>query len=455
MKTKSKKRVIILGAAGRDFHNFNVRFRDDDSYEVVAFTAAQIPNIDGRIYPYELSGKLYPDGIQIYEEKRLEELIASLDIDFALFSFSDVPYTHVMHIASRVNATGADFVLLDALSTMISSKRDVISVTAVRTGCGKSQTSRMICSVMKDMGRKVVAIRHPMPYGDLKKQIVQRFSKYSDFEKYGVTIEEREEYEPMVENGIVVYAGVDYGAILERAEEEADVIVWDGGNNDTSFLRPDLSIVVLDPHRAGHELLYHPGETNLRLCDVAAINKVDTADDEGIEIVRRNIEATNPKAKIILVESPVSVENVEIVKGKRVIVVEDGPTITHGEMGFGAGIIAAEKYGASEIVDPRPFSKGSIREAYEKYPHLGKENFEDRGDLKQKMPIPAMGYGREQVEDLEATINAAECDLVMFATPIDLTKIVNIEKPTVRVRYSYKDHGSPTIADILKNRFGS
>jgi predicted GTPase len=449
-----RKRVIILGAAGRDFHNFNVRFRDDDDYEVVAFTAAQIPNIEGRVYPRELSGKLYPEGIPIYEEERLEELIADRDIDVAVFSYSDVPHTHVMHIASRVTASGADFMLLDAISTMIPSKSDVVSVTAVRTGCGKSQTSRMICAILKGMGRKVVAIRHPMPYGDLKKQMVQRFSEYSDFKKHGLTIEEREEYEPMVENGIVVYAGVDYGAILKKAEEEADVVVWDGGNNDTPFLKPDLNVVVFDPHRAGHELLYHPGETNLRMCDVAVINKVDTADSEGIDIVRKNIEAINPRAKIIYAESPVSVDDPDIVRGKRAIVVEDGPTVTHGEMGFGAGIIAAEMYGASEIVDPRPFSVDSIREVYEKYPHLGKGIDSKGGGKEQKMPLPAMGYGSDQMKDLEETINASDCDLVIFATPIDLTKIIDIKKPTVRVRYSYGDSGSPTIADILKEKFG-
>ncbi|MBN1572333.1 MAG: GTPase [Deltaproteobacteria bacterium] len=449
-----RKRVIILGAAGRDFHNFNVRFRDDDSFEVVAFTAAQIPNIEGRVYPKELSGRLYPDGIPIYEEGRLEELIVDQKIDIAVFSYSDVPHTHVMHIASRITASGADFVLLDAVSTMIPSKRDVVSVTAVRTGCGKSQTSRMICDILKDMGKKVVAIRHPMPYGDLKKQMVQRFSEYSDFEKYGVTIEEREEYEPMVERGIVVYAGVDYGKILEEAEKEAEVVVWDGGNNDTPFLKPDLNVVIFDPHRAGHELLYHPGETNLRMCDVAVINKVDTATDEGVNTVRKNIEAINQKAKIIYAESPVSMDNPEMVKGKRVLVVEDGPTVTHGEMGFGAGIIAAETYGAAEIVDPRPFSVDSIRGVYEKYPHLGKSGDSGNDGKSQRMPLPAMGYGADQMEDLEETINSADCDLVIFATPIDLTRIINIKKPTVRVRYSYRDSGSPTIVDILNEKFG-
>ncbi len=437
-----KKRIVILGAAGRDFHNFNVRFRDNDRYEVVAFTAAQIPNIEGRVYPPELSGPLYPDGIPIYHEDELSNLIRDLKVDAAVFSYSDIPHTHVMHLASRVLSVGADFLLLGAKSTMLKSKRDMISVTAVRTGSGKSQTTREICRVLIGMGRKVVAIRHPMPYGDLKNQIVQRFASYSDFEDYGVTIEEREEYEPLVEKGIVVYAGVDYGRILERAEEEADIIVWDGGNNDTSFFMPDLAFVVFDPHRAGHELLYHPGEVNLLLADIAVINKVDTARAEDIETVKRNIEANNPKARIIYAASPVTVDNPEAISKKRVLVVEDGPTVTHGEMKFGAGKIAADKYGASEIVDPRPFAVGTMKETFNKYPMMGNI-------------LPAMGYSDKQRRDLEATINSADCDLVVSATPIDLMRLVKIEKPVVRVRYSYEDAGPLKIADVLKERFGT
>ena len=437
-----RKKIIIIGAAGRDFHNFNVRFRDNDHYEVVAFTAAQIPNIEGRIYPPELCGKLYPDGIPIYPEDELSDLIYDQKVDAAVFSYSDITHTHVMHLASQVLSVGADFLLLGAKSTMLKSRRDVISVTAVRTGSGKSQTTREICRVLNEMGRKVVAIRHPMPYGDLKNQIVQRFASYSDFENYGLTIEEREEYEPLVEKGIVVYAGVDYGRILERAEEEADIIVWDGGNNDTSFFMPDLAFVVFDPHRAGHELLYHPGEVNLLLSDIAVINKVDTARAEDIETVKKNIEENNPKAKIIYAASPVEVDNPKAINKKRVLVVEDGPTVTHGGMKFGAGKIAADKYGASEIIDPRPFAVGTIKKTFEIYPNMG--------DI-----LPAMGYSDRQRKDLEETINTADCDLVVSATPIDLTKLVRIEKPTVRVRYSYEDAGPLKIADVLRGRFGS
>jgi predicted GTPase len=434
------KKILILGAAGRDFHNFNVRYRDNDEYRVVGFTATQIPNIEGRNYPAELAGKLYPDGIPIWSEDELEAKITELNVDMAVLSYSDIPHTEVMHLASRVVATGADFVLLDAQSTMIPSKKDVVAVTAVRTGCGKSQTTRKICDVLKDMGKKVVAVRHPMPYGDLTKQIVQRFAEYDDFTRYDVTIEEREEYEPLVEQGMVVYAGVDYARILAEAEKEADVVVWDGGNNDTAFFRPKLSVVVFDPHRAGHELLYHPGETNLRLADVAVINKVDTAGKDGIETVRKNIQSVNPKAVIIDAASPVTVENPKLLEGKRVLVVEDGPTITHGEMMFGAGAIAAEKYGVMSMIDPRPFAVGTIKETFDKYPHIGKV-------------LPAMGYGEDQVHELETTINAADCDVVAFATPVDLTKIVTIKKPTVRVRYGYGDAGEPTLGDIIRKTF--
>ncbi len=436
-----KKKIIILGAAGRDFHNFNVRFRDNESYEVVAFTATQIPNIEGRVYPTELAGKLYPRGIPIRPEDEMERLIEKSEIDAAIFSYSDVPHTYVMHIASRVIAAGADFTLLSAKSTMLKSTKPVISVTAVRTGSGKSQTTRKVCETLREMGKRVVAVRHPMPYGDLKKQIVQRFAEYKDFDIHDITIEEREEYEPLVEMGIVVYAGVDYEKILRAAEKEADVVVWDGGNNDTSFFASDLSVVVFDPHRAGHELTYHPGEVNLRLADVAVINKVDTAEKQNIEIVRANIERINPKARIVSANSPVSIADPNAVKGKRVLVVEDGPTLTHGEMKFGAGVIAARKFGASELMDPKPHAVGSIKQAFVKYPHI--ENL-----------LPAIGYGEQQMKDLAATINATDCDVVMLATPIDLTKVITIKRPTVRVRYGYGDAGSPTLGQIVKERFG-
>jgi len=437
-----KKKVIILGAAGRDFHNFNVRFRDNENYEVVAFTATQIPNIEGRVYPPELSGKLYPKGIPIHAEDELEQLIKKHRVDVAVFSYSDVTHNHVMHLGSRVVASHADFLLLSAQSTMLKSTEPVIAVTAVRTGSGKSQTTRKVCQILREMGKRVVAVRHPMPYGDLKSQIVQRFGDYKDFDIHGITIEEREEYEPLVEMGIVVYAGVDYEKILRAAEKEADVVIWDGGNNDTAFYAPDLSIVVFDPHRAGHELLYHPGEVNLRLADVAVINKVDTASAENIEIVRANIERINPKATLIMANSPVTVADPGAVKGKRVLVVEDGPTLTHGEMKFGAGVIAAKAFGAGSLVDPKPTAVGSIKATFAKYPHI-------------EGLLPAIGYSEAQMNDLAATINATDCDLVLSATPIDLSKIITITKPLVRVRYSYGDAGSPTLGDIIKKRFGT
>jgi predicted GTPase len=436
-----KKKVIILGAAGRDFHNFNVRFRDNENYEVVAFTATQIPNIEGRIYPPELSGRLYPKGIPIHPEDELEQLIAKYSVDVAVFSYSDVTHNHVMHLGSRVVASRADFLLLSAASTMLKSTEPVIAVTAVRTGSGKSQTTRKVCQTLRDMGKRVVAVRHPMPYADLKSQIVQRFGDYKDFDIHGITIEEREEYEPLVEMGIVVYAGVDYEKILRAAEKEADIVVWDGGNNDTAFFAPDLSIVVFDPHRAGHELLYHPGEVNLRLADVALINKVDTASAENIAIVRANIERINPRAEIVMANSPVTVADPDAVKGKRVLVVEDGPTLTHGEMKFGAGIIAAKAFGAGSVVDPKPTAVGSIKATFAKYPHI-------------EGLLPAIGYGEAQMEDLAATINGTDCDIVLSATPIDLSKIIKITKPLVRVRYGYGDAGSPTLGDIIRKRFG-
>ncbi len=437
-----KKKVIILGAAGRDFHNFNVRFRDNEHYEVVAFTATQIPNIEGRVYPPELSGKLYPKGIPIYAEDELEQLIKKFGVDVAVFSYSDVTHNHVMHLGSRVVASKADFLLLSAQSTMLKSVKPVIAVTAVRTGSGKSQTTRKVCQILREMGKRVVAVRHPMPYGDLKSQIVQRFGDYKDFDIHGITIEEREEYEPLVEMGIVVYAGVDYEKILRAAEKEADVVIWDGGNNDTSFYAPDLSIVVFDPHRAGHELLYHPGEVNLRLADVALINKVDTASSENIAIVRANIERINPKAQIVMANSPVTVADPGAVKGKRVLVVEDGPTLTHGEMKFGAGVIAAKAFGAGSLVDPKSSAVGSIKATFAKYPHI-------------EGLLPAIGYGEAQMKDLADTINATDCDLVLSATPIDLSKIITITKPIVRVRYGYGDAGSPMLGDIIRKRFGT
>jgi predicted GTPase len=432
-----RKNVIIMGAAGRDFHNFNVRFRDNEEIEVVAFTATQIPHIEGRIYPAELAGKLYPKGIPIHPEEELTELIKKHQVDGVIFAYSDVPHEYVMHKASMVNAAGADFWLLGATTTSIKSKVPVIAICAVRTGCGKSQTTRRVSDILKSYGKQLVAIRHPMPYGDLTAQKVQRFASYEDMDKHKCTIEEREEYEPHINQGTVVYAGIDYGAILQQAEKEADVILWDGGNNDTPFYQSDLHIVVADPHRAGHELSYYPGETNLRMADVVIINKIDTAGYDDIEYVRESIREVNPKAIIIDAASPLAVEQPDLIRGKRALVVEDGPTLTHGEMGFGAGIVAAEKFGAAEIVDPRPWIVGKIVETYEKYPDIG-------------TLLPAMGYGEEQVADLEKTINAVDCDVVIIGTPIDLRKVVNIKKPTVRVRYELQEIGKPDLEDVLK-----
>ncbi|MDM8524602.1 cyclic 2,3-diphosphoglycerate synthase [Desulfococcaceae bacterium HSG8] len=433
------EKVIIMGAAGRDFHNFNVYFRDNSRYKVIAFTATQIPDIEGRLYPRELSGELYPEGIPIYPEERLRELIREHKVDLVAFSYSDVPHIEVMHKASSVMAEGADFILIGATYTMLRSEKPIVAVCAVRTGCGKSQTTRKVCKIMTEMGKKVVAIRHPMPYGDLTKQVVQRFSSYQDFEKNDCTIEEREEYEPLVDQGIVVYAGIDYGQILKAAEKEADVIVWDGGNNDTPFYYPDVHVVVFDPHRAGHELLYYPGETNMVMADIAIINKVDSADPAGVEQVRKNIEKHAPEADIVLAESALLLENPEQIRGKRVLVVEDGPTLTHGEMAYGAGTIAARTFEAAHIVEPGSYAVGTIKETYENYPHVSSV-------------LPAMGYGKKQIQDLEQTINNADCDLVLFATPIDLPKLVSINKPTLRVRYEYKDHSGPLLKDALARR---
>ena len=431
-----KTKILIMGAAGRDFHNFNVFFRDSEKYEVVAFTATQIPNIDDRKYPAELAGSLYPNGISIHPESDLIHLIDKYHVDAVVFAYSDVPYDYLMSKSAIVNAAGADFWLLGAEKTMIKSNKPIISICATRTGCGKSQTSRKVVKMLKDSGKKVVSIRHPMPYGNLVKQKVQRFAKPEDLDLHECTIEEREEYEPHVENGLVIYAGVDYEAILREAEKEADVIVWDGGNNDMPFYKPDLHIVVADPHRPGDELFYYPGEANLRMADVVIINKIDTADNESINDVRENISYANPDAIVIDGASPISVEGYEQIKGKRVLVVEDGPTLTHGEMDFGAGVVAAEKFGAAELVDPRPFTVGTITETFEKYPDIG-------------VLLPAMGYGAQQVKDLEDTINNTDCDLVIIGTPIDLRKIINIKKPALRVTYDLQEIGKPDLSDVL------
>ena len=435
-----KTRVIIMGAAGRDFHNFNVYFRDNPSYEVVAFTATQIPGIEERVYPPELAGSNYPNGIPIYPEEELPELIKKFNVDLVVFAYSDVSHEYVMHKASTVLAAGADFRLMGPKTTMLKAKVPVVSVCAVRTGCGKSQTSRKVARILREMGYKVVVIRHPMPYGDLRKQVCQRFATFEDLDKYECTIEEREEYEPHLRNGVIVYAGVDYEKILREAEKEAEIIIWDGGNNDLPFYKPDLHIVVADPHRPGHELKYHPGEANLRMADVVIINKVDTADPKNVEIVERNIKQVNSKAIIVKASSPMTVDKPEMIKGKRVIVIEDGPTLTHGEMPYGIGTIAARKLGASEIVDPRPYAVGSIVEAYEKYGHLG--------------PIlPALGYGKEQIEELEKTINSIPCDVVVVGTPIDLRRVLSINKPAVHVRYELQEVGSPNLKEILEEKF--
>jgi predicted GTPase len=433
------EKVIIMGAAGRDFHNFNVYFRDNPRYKVIAFTAAQIPTIEGRLYPPELAGEHYPEGISICPESQLAELIQKHTVDLVVFSYSDVPHVEVMHKASIAMAHGADFILIGASYTMLKAERPVVAVCAVRTGSGKSQTTRKVCNILKRDHRRVVVVRHPMPYGDLRTQALQRFSSYEDFKKHNCTIEEREEYEPLVDQGIVVYAGVDYGRILKAAEQEADLIVWDGGNNDTPFFRPDIHIVLFDPHRAGHELLYYPGETNMLMADIAIINKVNTASLAQVELVRRNIQRHAPKARIVLAESPVLVSNPEKIRAKRVLVVEDGPTLTHGEMPYGAGLIAAKTYGAADVVDPRPYAKGTIHETYLIYPRTGPV-------------LPAMGYSRNQIQDLETTINSAPCDLVLFATPIHLTRILSINKPTLRVRYEYQDHDHPYLEEVLMER---
>lgn len=435
----ARKNVLIMGAAGRDFHNFNVFYRNNPDYNVVAFTATQIPNIEGRIYPKQLAGKLYPNGIKIYEESKLEELIKKLKVDEVVFSYSDVPFEYVMTKASIVNAAGVSFRLLGAAETQVKSTKPVVAVLAVRTGCGKSQTSRKIVEVLTKAGKKVVAIRHPMPYGDLVKQKVQRFATYADLKKHNCTIEEIEEYEPHIARGGVIYAGVDYEAILREAEKEADVILWDGGNNDFSFYKADVTFTVVDPHRPGHELKYYPGNTSLRMADCAIINKIDSADAENINIVRENIQKVNPKATIIEAASPVTVEKPELIRGKRVLVVEDGPTLTHGEMKYGAGTVAAQKLGAKEIVDPRPYTVKSITETFKKYPNIG-------------ILLPAMGYGKQQMKDLETTINRTKCDVVVIGTPIDLSRYIKINKPHTRVKYDLQEIGSISVETILKEK---
>lgn len=436
-----RKNVIIIGAAGRDFHNFNTYFRDNEQYNVAAFTAAQIPDIDGRKYPAELAGELYPDGIPIYPQSDLEKLIKEEDIDTCVFSYSDVPYSFVMGLGARVNAAGADFELMGTKSTMVESTKPVIAVCAVRTGCGKSQTSRKIIEILMKKGLKVVAIRHPMPYGDLVAQKVQRFAKVEDLKKHNCTIEEMEEYEPHVVRGNVIYAGVDYEAILRAAEEDpdgCDIILWDGGNNDFSFYKPDLTITVVDPHRPGHELSYYPGEVSLRLADVVVINKVDSADAKDIQTVKDNIAKVNPTAVVIEADSAISVDDPDVIKGKRVLAVEDGPTLTHGGMKLGAAVVAAERFGADELVDPRPYLAGKLKDTFEIYPGIGSL-------------LPAMGYGEQQIKDLEATIENTDCDSVIIGTPIDLNRIVKINKPNTRVYYDLEEKGDSNLEKILED----
>lgn len=435
----TRKNVIIIGAAGRDFHNFNTYYRDNESYNVVAFTAAQIPDIDGRKYPAELAGRLYPSGIPIFAEQDLPRLIRELKAHYCVFSYSDVTYQKVMSVSAIVNAAGANFVLLGPGETMIKSTKPVIAVGAIRTGCGKSQTSRRVIELLMEKGLKVVAVRHPMPYGDLNAQKVQRFADVSDLEKHKCTVEEMEEYEPHVVRGNVIYAGVDYEAILREAEKDpkgCDVILWDGGNNDFPFYSPDLMITVTDPHRAGHELSYYPGEVTLRLADVVVINKMDSAAPDAIQIVRESIEKVAPKAVVVDGASPIKVDDPSMIRGKRVLVVEDGPTLTHGEMKIGAGVVAARKFGASQLVDPRPYLAGKLKETFENYPEIG-------------TLLPAMGYGEEQLKDLEKTINNTDCDAVIIGTPIDLNRIISIKKPNTRVYYDLQEIGSPNLAEII------
>ena len=433
-----KKRVIIMGAAGRDFHNFNVHFRDNADYEVVAFTATQIPDIEGRLYPPQLAGSLYPQGIPIEAEEDLRDLIAEKRVDLIVFAYSDVSNQYVMERSAEANAAGADFMLMGTASTMVEPEKPLIAITAVRTGSGKSQTTRRVCSILKAQGKRLAVIRHPMPYGDLVQQEWQRFESYEDLDRHECTIEEREEYEPHIENGTIVYAGVDYEKILRKAEQEADVVIWDGGNNDFSFYRPNLSIVVADPHRAGHELLYYPSGVNLRMADIIVINKVDTASWEDVQFVRENVVTANPKAHIIEAASPILVDDFAVIRGKRVLVIEDGPTLTHGGMEYGAGTIAAKRFGAEDIVDPRPYTVDSITETYRRYPKIGKL-------------LPAMGYGEAQIRDLQQTVDRTECDGVAIGTPIDLTRLLTFKVPTTRVRYELQEIGSPNLVELLED----
>ncbi len=438
----SVPRILIMGAAGRDFHNFNVFYRDNPDVEVVAFTATQIPNIEGRLYPPELAGARYPQGIPIYPESDLVKLIHEKQVDQVVFAYSDVPHEYVMHKASQVLAAGADFALLGTRHTQLKSSKPVVAVCAVRTGSGKSQTTRRVSKILRQMGYRVAAIRHPMPYGDLVKQTVQRFADYSDLDKHQCTIEEREEYEPHLDNGLIVYAGVDYERILRQAEQEVDIILWDGGNNDLPFYKPDLHIVVADPHRPGHERSYHPGEANARAADVFVINKVDTANPQAVIQVRNSLRELNPNAIVIEAASPLFVDDPAAIRGKRVLVIEDGPTLTHGDMAYGAGWVAAQRFGAAEIVDPRPYAVGSIKATFEKYPTTG-------------AVLPAMGYGEEQTRELEETIRRADVDLVLVGTPIDLSRVIHLDKPYQRVRYELQEIGQPTLEDILKAKFGN
>jgi len=428
-----------MGAAGRDFHNFNAYFRNNKNYEVATFTATQIPDIAGRKYPAELSGSLYPEGIPIYPEEELPDLIRAKQIDQVILAYSDLPHQYVMDKASMVLANGADFRLMGPKSTMLKSKLPVVSICAVRTGCGKSQTNRKVTDILKKKGYKIAVIRHPMPYGDLREQIWQRYETYADLDRYECTIEEREEYEPHIDRGNILYAGVDYQEILKRAEEEADIILWDGGNNDLPFYQPDLHIVVTDPHRVGHEMTYYPGEANLRMADVVVINKIDTANPDKVNLLRENIHKLAPKAIVVDAASPLTVEHSELIRGKKVLVVEDGPTLTHGGMKYGAGIVAAKKFGAKEIIDPRPYAVGSIAETYVKYPAIG-------------ILLPAMGYGEKQIKELEQTINATECDLVVIGTPTDLSRVMKINKKSVRVKYKLQEIGRPNLEEILKQK---
>jgi len=435
----SKTKVLIMGAAGRDFHNFNVYFRNNKNYEVVAFTATQIPDIAGRKYPAELSGPLYPEGIPIYSEEELPNLIREKQIDQVILAYSDLPHQYVMDKASIVLANGADFRLMGPKSTMLKSNLPVVSICAVRTGCGKSQTTRKVTDILKKKGYKIAVIRHPMPYGDLREQIWQRYETYADLDRYNCTIEEREEYEPHLDRGNILYAGVDYQEILKRAEKDVDIIVWDGGNNDLPFYKPDLHIVVTDPHRAGHEMTYYPGEANLRMADVVVMNKIDTADLDKINQLRENIHQLAPEAILIEAASPLTVDHPELIRGKRVLVVEDGPTLTHGEMKYGAGVVAAQKYGAKEIVDPRPYAIGTIKDTYTKYPGIG-------------TLLPAMGYGKKQIQELENTINAVDCDIVIIGTPIDLSRIIKINKKSIRVKYELQEIGKPNLEEVLSQK---